>query len=122
MRHSGLLALALAVVASSCGMGHNYEQTSVYGAAIRTVLISKGLCKDEQDCNHKEMVFAEGGMFKDSPVHINVYNIADPAIASTIVGAARAARPAATVGLELRITASKHLDTPYKQVRNVTIE
>ena len=122
MRHSRFLVLALAVTTGGCGPGRNYDQTGVYGTAIHSVLVTRGLCKDEQDCIRKEMVFAEGGTFKSSPVHVNVYNVAAPATAEAIVDAAKSARSSAKVGLELRITASRHLDTPYQHVRRVTIE
>ena len=61
-------------------------------------------------------------MSNSSPVHVNVYNVSDPLTVNAIVEAARAARPSANVGVELRVTSSKHLDTPYKHVRRVAIE
>jgi hypothetical protein len=116
------LVLVLAASLSGCGLEHNYGQTGVYARPIMEVLISRGLCSGLEDCNHKEMVLAEGGTFKSSPVHLNVYNVSDPEIAEAIVQAARLARPNAIVGLSLRITASRHLDTPYKSLRREAIE
>jgi len=122
MKHSRMFALVLATFIAGCGHGHNYEQTSVYYRAIRDVLIAKGLCRDERECDTREMILSEGGTFKGSPVHVNVYNVADPTTVNEIIEAARAARPSATVGVELRITGSKHLDTPYKSVVRVSVD
>lgn len=122
MKLSRLLVPALAAIAVGCGPGHNYEQASIYGAAIRPVLIARGLCRDQQDCSHKEMILVEGGTFSSSPVHVNVYNVADPNAADALVEAVRSVRSSAKVGVELRITASRHLDTPYKHVRRVKVE
>lgn len=122
MKPSRILVLALAASVVGCGPGHNYEQTGIYGAAIQSTLVARGLCRDQRDCSRKEMILAEGGTFSGSRVHVNVYNVADPAAADAIVEAARSVRSSAKVGVELRITASKHLDTPYKHVRRVTIK
>lgn len=56
------------------------------------------------------------------PVNSNVYNVSDPETAEAIVRAARLASRSANVGLKLQITASRHLDKPYKSLRRETIE
>lgn len=122
MKSALSFVLVLAASLMGCGLEHNYGQTGVYSRPIMDVLISRGFCSSIEDCNYKEMVLGEGGTFKNSPVHLNVYNVSDPEAVEAIVHVARLTRPNAIVGLSLQITASSHLDTPYKSLRRETIE
>jgi hypothetical protein len=121
MKRNWLLILLCGIIVG-CGPGYNYDQVSLYSAAIRDVLIRRGICRDGQDCNNKEMILNEGGASSSGPVHVNVYNVSDPDTANAIIDAARAVRSSAKVGVKLRITASKHLNKPYEQVRHIIIE
>jgi hypothetical protein len=122
MQRSRIFLVPLSIGLAGCGPGVNYDQTGIYRDAIQSVLVAKGLCRDALDCSRKEMVLWEGGMFQSSPVHANIYNVSDPSTIASIVEACQEVRPSTKVGVKLRITASKHLATPYKKVRRVTIE
>jgi hypothetical protein len=106
---------------SGCGPGHNYNQSALYYAPIREFLISKNLCANERDCIAKDLIFFEGGIFEKSPININIYHIKDIEAAYSILEIVKKQRRLSTVGINITIYRTTHLERPSKILLQETI-
>jgi hypothetical protein len=77
----------------SMGGSHAYyQQARAYLDGAQNVLIAHRLCKDEQDCNKREILFGQGGGIKIGPfeyggISIYVYEVSSPEVVGDLVKA-----------------------------------
>ena len=60
-RHT-LVALA-GLPLAACSSHRYYAEAMQYHALATAILVRRGICSDPQDCQRKELLFAEGGEF-----------------------------------------------------------
>ena len=53
----------LATTVAACNSHAYYSEAMQYHATARTVLIARGICTNDEDCQKKKLLFAEGSEF-----------------------------------------------------------
>ena len=117
------LSVSLGVVliaAMGCNSHAYWAEAQQYHAAACDVLVGRGICSDEQDCQRKEVLFAEGGeislgVIRWGGVHITLYQVQDEKVVEDISAKfkevhARLGKPAVT----LSVYKSGHLESKVK--------
>ena len=56
-----LVVGSLVIAFGGCNSHAYYREAMQYQSLARTVLVSRGVCSNEQDCQKKKLLFAEGG-------------------------------------------------------------
>lgn len=102
------LIIATCLLLTSCG-DKNREDAITYVKTVQMFLISKGVCKNNQDCTKKQFVFWEGAAPWKEELNILVYRITDKALAIEIEKALKRKRQNMPHGLNLMVYSSKHL-------------
>jgi hypothetical protein len=80
-------------ILSMSGSHANYQQARAYLDGAQNVLIAHGLCKDEQDCGKKEILFGQGGgviklgPFEYGGINISIYGVSSPEVVGDLVKA-----------------------------------
>jgi hypothetical protein len=122
------LAISLAIVACVGCNSHAYNREAMqYHALAQAVLISRGICSSEQDCQKKHLLFAEGGEVSLGPVHwggayITLYEINDMALVEDVVARFKQLHASLKVPkVKLSVYSSKHLESKV-EFSEVTIQ
>jgi hypothetical protein len=105
-----------------------YDEALVYKEAVTHELIRLGACPTPNECQRHEMVLWEGGGWKVGPfqgggVTVNVYKVADHAVAEAVIERCRqihALDPG--VALWVVIQSNAHIDNLHPGTRSVVNE
>jgi hypothetical protein len=119
------LITALAISTAGCGSHMYYDEAVVYKEAVTQELIMLGACPAPNECQRNEMVLSEGGGWKVGPfqgggVTVNVYKVADHAVAGAVIERCRqihARDP--KVALSVAIQSNAHIDNRHPGTRSV---
>lgn len=106
----------LTVACSGCNSHAYWSEALQYHTVAQDVLIANSICASKQDCQKKDVLFAEGGAVSLGFVswggaYINLYETQDPALVEVIVAKfkelhLRLRKPNVT----LTVYSSKHLE------------
>lgn len=125
--HTAIIFALLATANAGCNSHAYWSEAVQYHAVARDILIEKGICASERDCQMNGVLFAEGGEVSLSFVswggaYINLYETQDPVLVEAIVVKfkelhSRLGKPNVT----LTVYSSKHLE-PKVKFREVVIK
>ena len=114
---------AMVAAGSGCNSHMYFSEAQVYGDAVTEELVRLGACSSRQACSSNQMVLWEGGgwkigSFRGGGVSIEVYRVADVAVAEALVERCRQIHlqsPAVPVSIVVQSNAhidNLHLGTP----------
>ncbi|MGJ9420834.1 hypothetical protein ACHAC9_24315 [Massilia sp. CMS3.1] len=126
MQKTGItLIAALAISTAGCGSHMYYDQGRVYGEAIKHELITLGACSTRDECQRNQMVLWDGdgwkvGPFQGGGVTMNVYRVADRAVADAVIKRCRQIHSLdPEVALWIVIQSNAHIDNLHPGTRSV---
>lgn len=88
------LTLTVAAALSACNSHRYYAEAMQYHTLATSVLVSRGVCASSQDCQRRQLLFAEGGEFSLGVAawggaYVTLYSTSDEALVQELALAFR---------------------------------